>query len=184
MLKSHENNVDGNGNPWQRFGIGLPILPILSICPIYTNRSLNESFKMCRRWSQIGTLWNKSWYSQRYFIERPMLRQGSGANEGFWMVVTVRQVQGHVLSEVPDNWYMLYLCNQIWNNKGKSRSSNQFDDHDIYSHQSSHQVKYWDNVMSFQTSVQHYIAKWRSCCWEPWLWWWRCYRQASSGLRL
>ena len=32
-----------------------------------------------------------------------MLRQGSGANEGFWMVVTVRQVQGHVLSEVPDN---------------------------------------------------------------------------------
>ena len=73
-----------------------------------------------------------------------MPRQGSGANEGFWMVVTVRQVQGHVLSEVPDNLYMLYSCTRIWNNKGKSRSSNQFDDHDIYSHQSSHQVKYWD----------------------------------------
>jgi len=68
--------------------------------------------------------------------------------------------------------------------RGRVESSNQFDNYDIYSRQSSHLVTYWDNVMSFQMPVQHYIAKWRSCCWEPWLWWWRCYRQASSGLRL
>ena len=72
-----------------------------------------------------------------------MLRQGSGVNEGFWTVVTVRKVQGHVLSEIPDNGYILYLCNRIWNNKGKTRTSNQFYDHDIYSRQRSYLVTYW-----------------------------------------